>query len=53
MKVTPDRKCANCGHTESEHAGTGTRPCLAMVGDLVERAFCACDEFRAKAAKAA
>src|SRR5438132_6432166 len=36
-------RCARCNHVESEHGKTGFRPCLAMVGDLVTREFCACD----------
>jgi len=43
--------CVNCGHTEAEHGQTGTRPCLATVGD--DRSFCPCDEFRPKKLKAA
>jgi hypothetical protein len=43
--------CANCGHTEIEHGRTGTRPCLAVVGD--DRHFCSCDEFQPKRLKAA
>ena len=44
--------CVNCGHTELEHGQTGTRPCLATVGQ--DRSFCPCDEFRpAKLNKAA
>jgi len=43
--------CANCGHPESEHGTTGTRPCLATVGR--ERLFCTCDEFHPNTAQAA
>ncbi len=46
-------KCAKCGHAESEHGATGTRPCLAAVGELADRDFCACDEYRPKIARAA
>jgi len=41
-----DRRCASCNHLRSEHGTTGTRPCLAMTGDLLTRNFCSCDEFR-------
>jgi hypothetical protein len=51
LKAQP--RCAVCGHLESEHGATGTRPCLAMAGELLERNFCSCDFFVAKAAKAA
>src|ERR1017187_4032998 len=47
------RECANCGHGESEHGTTGTRPCLATVGTLFDPDFCPCDEFRPMVAKAA
>jgi len=43
--------CAKCGHPESDHGKTGTRPCLAAVG--ADRSFCPCDEFRPKTLKAA
>jgi hypothetical protein len=46
-------RCAVCGHLENEHGTTGTQPCLAMVGDLLEREFCACDEFRVAMRKVA
>ena len=46
-------RCAMCDHFESEHGATGTRPCLAMVGELLVRNFCSCDNFVAKVAKAA
>lgn len=46
-------RCARCRHLESEHAPSGTRPCLAVVGDLLEREFCKCDEYLARGAKAA
>ncbi|SPF53025.1 hypothetical protein SBA4_5390005 [Candidatus Sulfopaludibacter sp. SbA4] len=49
----PENRCAHCGHLESEHGTTGTHPCLAMVGDLVDRDFCPCDAFRPKLSKAA
>jgi len=42
-----------CGHLESQHGYTGTRPCLATVGNLLNPDFCSCDEFRPKVAKAA
>jgi hypothetical protein len=48
-----ERECANCGHRESEHGITGTRPCLATVGSIFDPDFCPCDEFRPKVAKAA
>ncbi len=52
VPITPAKSvCANCGHLESEHGRTGTRPCLAAVGP--DRMFCECDEFRPKTAKAA
>jgi len=41
--------CTRCHHTESEHGKTGSRPCIAMVGDLVTREFCKCDSFQAPA----
>ncbi|HTS66212.1 MAG TPA: hypothetical protein VMH28_29515 [Candidatus Acidoferrales bacterium] len=46
-------RCARCHHLEAEHGKTGTRPCLAMVGDLLEREFCSCDEFQVRLSKAA
>ncbi len=49
----PEEKCANCGHPEREHGATGTRPCLATVGNLLNPDFCSCDEFRPKLVKAA
>jgi len=52
-KQEPERRCRTCRHPESEHGTTGTRPCLAMVGDLLARQFCACDEFRTAMSKAA
>jgi hypothetical protein len=48
-----ERECANCTHGESEHGTTGTRPCLAVVGTLLDPDFCPCDEFRPRVAKAA
>jgi hypothetical protein len=48
-----EHRCRKCGHLESEHAKTGTRPCLAMVGDLLHREFCSCDQFRVAIATAA
>jgi hypothetical protein len=48
-----EARCTVCGHLESEHATTGTRPCLATVGELLVRDFCSCDVFRLKVAKAA
>lgn len=39
----PVEHCIRCGHLESEHGRSGTRPCLAMVGDLLDRRFCKCD----------
>lgn len=49
----PESRCVKCGHLQSEHGTTGTRPCLAMVGDLLHRRFCSCDEFHAKLHSAA
>jgi hypothetical protein len=49
----PEVLCARCHHPESEHGKTGFRPCLAMVGDLVKREFCTCNEFRAAIARKA
>ena len=46
-------RCAGCGHSESEHARNGARPCLAAVGELLERELCNCEEFRVGAAMAA
>ena len=45
----PAARCAVCRHAESEHGKTGTRPCLAMVGSLLRREFCACDRYQSKA----
>jgi hypothetical protein len=44
--AVPEVRCANCGHTETQHGRTGTRPCLATVGELADIGFCACDEFK-------
>jgi len=52
-KQEPVNRCAHCGHFESEHGTTGTRPCLATVGDLTDRDFCPCDAFRPGISKAA
>jgi len=49
----PEVRCAKCHHLESEHSISGTHPCLAMVGDLLDRDFCPCDAFQRKVAKAA
>ena len=46
----PVERCIRCGHLASEHGKTGTRPCLAMIGDLLDRAFCPCDELQITAA---
>jgi hypothetical protein len=46
----PAERCIDCGHLESEHGRTGTRPCLAMIGDLLDRHFCPCDELKTAAA---
>src|SRR5215472_13906421 len=46
-------RCAKCKHLESEHGRTGLRPCLAMVGDLLDRDFCTCNEFRVAIGRAA
>lgn len=48
-----ETRCVACGHFESEHGITGTRPCLATVGDLLSRDFCTCDAFQPMVAKAA
>ena len=48
-----DPRCLNCGHRASEHGHNGSRPCLAVVGELGRRQFCACDELKLKAALAA
>ena len=55
LRTTPEaqRVCENCGHGETAHGFTGTRPCLASVGSLFDPDFCKCDEFRPKIAKAA
>lgn len=52
-KQEPEARCRACRHLENEHGTTGTRPCLAMVGDLLDREFCACDEFRTAMRQAA
>ena len=49
----PDPLCARCHHPESEHGKTGTHPCLSMVGTLLDRDFCTCDQFRLPLRKAA
>jgi hypothetical protein len=49
----PEVRCANCGHAETQHGRSGTKPCLATVGELANIGFCACDEFRPEAKKAA
>ena len=49
----PEARCLACNHLEREHGATGTRPCLMMVGDLLEREFCKCDRFRSEIRKAA
>ena len=49
----PVEKCSRCGHLETEHGTTGSRPCLAMKGDLLHREFCQCDAFHGKLGKAA
>jgi hypothetical protein len=49
----PEVRCLACGHLEQDHGATGTRPCLAMVGDLLEREFCQCDRFCGEIRKAA
>jgi hypothetical protein len=43
----PEVLCIRCHHPESEHGKTGFRPCLAMVGDLLTREFCKCNQFQA------
>jgi hypothetical protein len=52
-KAQPEVRCVNCGHPEQEHGRTGTRPCLATVGDISDLGFCACDDFRPKVQRAA
>jgi hypothetical protein len=52
-KSEPEVRCAACHHLESEHGKTGTHPCLAMVGELLAREFCRCDQFRTAVRKAA
>ncbi len=49
----PDLLCATCGHPESQHGATGSKPCLAMTGDLLEREFCQCERFTTDLSKAA
>ena len=50
----PEVRCGRCHHLESEHGKSGSRPCLAMVGDdLTTREFCKCDKFRSELRKAA
>ena len=49
----PVARCLACGHLDREHGATGTRPCLAMVGDLLDRDFCRCDKLRVEMSKAA
>jgi hypothetical protein len=44
-------RCISCGHLASEHGKTGTKPCLAMTGDLLDRHFCPCDELKITAAR--
>jgi len=44
-------RCSACGHLETEHGMTGTRPCLAVAADLLDRHFCACDQFQPNAAR--
>jgi hypothetical protein len=53
VSKTPERRCDRCGHLESEHGQSGTRPCLAMVGDLLDRHFCRCNHFKTALRKAA
>ena len=50
---SPELRCASCGHPESQHGTTGSKPCLAMTGDLLAREFCSCDVFVADMPKAA
>ena len=50
-KRAPENPCANCGHPETEHGTTGTRPCLAAVGEFPNRDFCRCDHFRPQPAR--
>jgi hypothetical protein len=50
---TADRRCVRCGHLESQHGRSGLRPCLAVVGEVGKREFCACDELLVKTAVAA
>ncbi len=48
-----ERQCGRCGHLESQHGVTGSRPCLATVGTLLDSDFCPCDQFEPKVAQAA
>ncbi len=50
---SPELVCAACGHLESQHGATGSKPCLAMTGELLAREFCPCDRFIADWSKAA
>jgi hypothetical protein len=45
--------CARCRHPESDHGKTGSRPCMAVIGELGKREFCPCDKFCDHAALAA
>jgi hypothetical protein len=49
--LEPVKHCLQCGHLESEHGKTGTRPCLAVIGNGVDRQFCPCDELKTSAAR--
>jgi hypothetical protein len=52
-EAEPEVRCVACNHLEREHGETGTRPCLTMVGDLLDREFCKCDRLRIEIRKAA
>ena len=49
--LEPVKRCLQCGHLESEHGKTGTRPCLAVIGNGGDRQFCPCDELKTSAAR--
>jgi hypothetical protein len=52
-RTEPEARCLVCHHLEREHGATGTRPCLMMTGDLLDREFCKCDRFRGAIRKVA
>ena len=51
--MVTEPRCTRCGHVESKHGRTGSRPCMAVIGELAKRELCHCDEFHVKAALAA